>query len=260
MNTLVLIAGAVTGEVEGIRQAVENPVCSCVGQRELVSGFICKKAVQILVTGPGLLNTAQSLTAVMEHCRPQMIIQTGCAGVFRQSGLEIGDIGIAAAETDVHLGMESADGEIPEELPFALMTKEHREIRSVYPLHAEKSRAAEIFLRKAFENICRVKKGMFATVSTVTATDLRADMLYRNYCPVMENMEGAAAAYLGLFYDIPCIEIRAASNYAGKRDRENWALKPAFERCAAAVLSLLHEPDFWQEKYQNQADRNPAAS
>jgi len=245
MNEPVLIAGAVSGEAGGIRQAVENPVCSRVGNRELLSGFINGKSVQIAVTGPGLINTAQSLTAVMEHSRPRMIIQTGCAGVFRQSGLEIGDIGIAAAETDVHLGMESEERELPDELPFALMTLGDREIRSVYPLNAEKSRAAEIFLQKTFENVCRVKKGPFVTVSTITGSGQRADLLYRKYGPVMENMEGAASAYLGLLYDIPCIEIRSACNYAGKRDRKNWNLKLSFERCAAAVLSLFHAPDFF---------------
>lgn len=242
MNSPVLIAGAVAGEVEGIRQVLENPVFSTIGRRHLLSGFVSGKAVQILVTGPGMINTAQALTAVIEHFRPGMIIQTGCAGVFRQSGLEIGDIGIAVAEIDVHLGLESQTGEVPEELPFPLMTQGSAEIRNVYPLNAEKSRTAEIFVQKVFEKVCRVKKGPFVTVSTITASDRRADMLYRKHSPVMENMEGAAAAYLGLFYDIPFIEIRAASNYAGKRDRENWNLKLAFERCAAAVLSLLRAP------------------
>ncbi|MGE0086218.1 MAG: futalosine hydrolase [Desulfococcaceae bacterium] len=242
----VLIAGAVAGEVEAIRQAAENPVFSAIGRRSLLSGFICGKAVQIIVTGPGLLNTAQALTAVIEHSRPGLLIQTGCAGVFRQSGLEIGDIGIATAETDAHLGIESEEAELPEELPFALMTQESREIRNVYPLDAEKNRAAEIPVQKVFEKICRVKKGHFVTVSTITASDARADILYRKHSPVMENMEGAAAAYLGLFYDIPCIEIRSACNYAGKRERGNWNLKLAFERCATAVLSLLRDPVFLQ--------------
>lgn len=244
MKPSVLVAGAVAGELEGIRAALEHPVCCAVGRRDLLSGFICGKAVQLAVTGPGLLNTAQSLTAVIEHARPGLIIQTGCAGVFRQSGLEIGAIGIAAAETDAHLGIESQNGEPPEDLPFALMTQGEREIRNIYSLDAEKTRDAETVLQKRFENICRVKKGHFVTVSTITASDRRADMLYRKHSPVMENMEGAAAAYLGLLYNIPCIEVRSASNYAGKRDRENWNLKLAFERCADAVLSLFRDPDF----------------
>ena len=244
MNRSVLIAGAVAGELERIRHALETPVRSIVGRRHLFSGFIFGKAVQLLVTGPGLLNAAQSLTAGIEHTRPGLIIQTGCAGVFRQSGLEIGDIGIATAETDVHLGIEAASGELPEDLPFPLMTQGDREIRNVYPLDTEKSRAAEFLLQKMFEKNCRVKKGPFVTVSTITASDWRADTVYRKHSPVMENMEGAAAAYLGLFYGIPCIEIRSASNYTGKRDRENWNLKLAFERCADAVLSLLSAPGF----------------
>ncbi|MEZ4527041.1 MAG: futalosine hydrolase [Desulfobacterales bacterium] len=244
MKSSVLVAGAVDGELEGIRHALENPVSSAVGRRHLLSGFICGKPVQLLLTGPGLLNTAQSLTAVIEQTGPALIIQTGCAGVFRQSGLEIGDIGIAAAETDVHLGIESASGGLPEDLPFALMRQGDREIRSVYPLDAEKTGKAETVLQKMFEKTCRVKKGPFVTVSTITTSDERADMLYKRHCPVMENMEGAATAYLGLLYDIPCIEIRCACNYAGKRDRENWNLRLAFERCADAVLSLFRNPEF----------------
>ena len=59
----------------------------------------------------------------------------------------------------------------------------------------------------------------------------------------MEGMEGAGAAYLAIHYDIPFLEIRSASNFVGKREKESWNVPLAFERGAMAVLNLIRV--FW---------------
>jgi futalosine hydrolase len=81
--------------------------------------------------------------------------------------------------------------------------------------------------------------GPFLTVSTITATDRTARKYHHTFAPCMESMEGAGAARVAIHYRIPFLEIRSASNLAGKRDRKNWNLSLAFERSGQAVLSLL---------------------
>jgi futalosine hydrolase len=46
----------------------------------------------------------------------------------------------------------------------------------------------------------------------------------------MESMEGAAAFHVAALYDVPIIEIRAASNFVGDRDKDRWDFAVACER------------------------------
>ncbi|MBW1759854.1 MAG: hypothetical protein JRI88_06020, partial [Deltaproteobacteria bacterium] len=131
----ILIAAAVSGEVSGLMDRIERPVSSTVGGRKITAGRLEGKPVKVLITGTGIVNTVQALSAAIENSRPSLIIQTGCAGAFRNSGLKIGDIGIATQEVDIHLGIEPENEELPlEELPFPLIKKNNLDIKNFYPL------------------------------------------------------------------------------------------------------------------------------
>jgi futalosine hydrolase len=85
----------------------------------------------------------------------------------------------------------------------------------------------------------KVLTGPFVTVSTITATEERAERLFNRFRPCMENMEGVAGAYIAKHYSIPFLEIRCASNLVGKRDRASWDLATACERGAKAAIAWL---------------------
>jgi futalosine hydrolase len=93
-----------------------------------------------------------------------------------------------------------------------------------------------------------IKKGPFVTVSTITATDDRARALYARYNPVVEQMEGAAAAHISLLYGIPFVEIRGVSNMAGKRERQAWDMPRACRNCCEALVSFIKGIDLKQLK------------
>ncbi len=253
----ILIIAAVDGELAGLCQKIDNPRQSIIGNRNIISGTIGNVRVKLLVAGPGNVNTAQALTAVIESERPQLIVQTGCAGVFRQSGLAIGDVAIATEEIDIHTGLESSTGScVPDELPFALIntTKMFKnksdEFKSRYPLNDKLVNYAYQILQA--DNIflnSQVKKGPSITVSTITTTNKRADTLYENFKPCMEQMEGAAAAHIAIIYNIPFIEIRSASNFVGKRDTDSWDTDLAFKNACAAVYTFIQ--DFKLDKLNN---------
>ncbi|MBU4344067.1 MAG: futalosine hydrolase [Desulfobacteraceae bacterium] len=242
MHNHIIITAAVYEELSALINRVEKPVVSKVGGREIVSGHIVGKPVKVLVTGPGLVNAVQALTAAIEDSRPSLIIQTGCAGAFKESGLKIGDIGIATEEIDVKLGIEpeNADGPL-NELPFSLLDNHVPDIKNRYRLDNELADLAFKAIKKgnADKNIGLIK-GPFITVSTITATDMRAEKLYKQFKPCMEGMEGSGAAHLAIHYNIPFLEIRSASNMVGKRDPGAWNLALAFERGAMAVFAFIH--------------------
>ncbi|MFV9645274.1 MAG: hypothetical protein ACNYWU_05565, partial [Desulfobacterales bacterium] len=104
MYNHIIIVAAVYDELSALIDRVEKPVVSKLGGRKIVSGHIGGKSVKLLITGPGIVNAVQALTAAIEDSMPSLIIQTGCAGAFKKSGLKIGDIGIATEEIDVNLG------------------------------------------------------------------------------------------------------------------------------------------------------------
>ncbi|RZB30036.1 MAG: futalosine hydrolase [Desulfobacteraceae bacterium Eth-SRB1] len=241
MHSDIIIAAAVYEELSQLLDRVEKPVVSRVGGREIVSGRIEGKAVRLLVTGPGLVNTVQSLTAAIENFRPALIIQTGCAGAFKESGLRIGDIGIATEEIDLHLGIEPENGSLLlKDLPFSLIKRHGLNVKNRYSINNELVEIALQVVKKASgSDKVRFKKGPFITVSTITATEKRAKDIYKHFRPCIESMEGSGAAYLSLYYDIPFLEIRSVSNIVGKRDLTAWNLPLAFERGNMAVFALI---------------------
>jgi len=241
MNFDIIVSAAVEEEISKLVESIESPVFSIVGGRRITSGYIKGKPVRALITGAGTVNTVQSLTAAIENARPSLIIQTGCAGAFRESGLNVGDIGIATKEIDVQLGIEAGNDSLPlNELPFLIIKSGNINIKNRYPFDIKLVNQASETLAKVFEGkSVQIVKGSFVTVSTITATDSRAKDIYKHYSPCMEGMEGAGAAHLAIHYGIPFLEIRSASNFVGKRERESWNLPLAFERGALGVLNLI---------------------
>ena len=237
----ILILAAVDDELAGLRTKLETPSHKSFGGRSAISGSLGGQNVMILTTGPGMINAAQALTAAIESRRPALIIQTGCAGAFRESGLDIGDVAVATKEMDIQSGLEPAvDSAFPDVLPFNSLKKEGTEYKNQYPVNDKL--AAEIFeiLQSAdSKNDFHVRKGPFVTVSTITTTDQRAKALFDRFNPCMEQMEGAATAHIALLYDIPFAEIRSASNLVGKRDKSRWNLPLAVQNACIAVEAVL---------------------
>jgi futalosine hydrolase len=241
----ILIASAVAGETEAIAQAIEDGRILTIGGHHAVRGNLSGKDILLLITGPGMVNTAQALGAAIERIRPSLIIQCGCAGIFGQTTGRIGDIGIAERETDIHTGIEPLNPMdiLPTPLPFPLLETENGPVTNTYPMNKDIIAKAFTLLQNLNSDGTRVFKGPFITVSTITATDERAEKLYTAFNPIMESMEGSAAAHVALHYRIPFLEIRAASNIVGRRDRNSWNLPLSFKNNALAVMHLIKHID-----------------
>lgn len=212
-----------------------------IGGRPVFEGSIGAVHVRMVITGPGLVNTAQGLTAVVESGYPDMILMTGAAGAFARSGMNVGGIGIATEENDAHLGIETdAEGHPPAPLPFDLEVIDGVPVSHRVPMDRRLSDKATAVLKKGFRDVAvNVTQGPFVTVSTVTATDRSAESLYERFHPCMESMEGSAGAHVALHYKIPFVEIRCASNLVGKRNREAWDLGLACRRSAEAAVMWI---------------------
>lgn len=242
MNTHldILVTTAVDNEAASLLSAMPSAAALRIGGRSFFRANLDRKEVGLLITGPGMINTAQALTALIESMRPSLIVHSGCAGVFDGSGLALGDIGIATRETDIHTGLESVNPICPDPLPFSLLDGSGG-IPGRYELDTRLSEEAQTLLSEALGHRgIRMACGPFITVSTITTSDQRARELEAAHAPIMEAMEGAAAAHLARFYRIPLLEIRCAANRVGRRDKAAWNLPLAFDHCGLALRHLIH--------------------
>lgn len=246
-----LIIGAVPDEIYPLAAFLKNAAEIKIGGRHAFHGKLADRDVIALITGPGLVNVAQALTAAIEKLGPAMVIQTGCGGAYRTSKLAIGDLGIAYEEIYLHLGLERRHSlhlsekkslntfELPEALPFPVMVKGGFEYKNRYLLDKRLTRWAFELLNRLLKSSVRIAGGPFVTVSTITATERKALLICQHFKPCIESMEGSGAAHICLFYDMPFLEIRGVSNYAGKRNRSEWNLPIAFETSAKAVKLII---------------------
>ena len=204
----------------------------------LISGKIYHKTYDLVITGPGVFNAAHALTVYLEKSHPALVLQSGIAGIFRQTGGNIGDIGIATREHYIHTGIQSDRLEnLP--LPFDLIDACPLTRKGIYLFEKDRvDHTHEILSRSLSSNKINIIKGPFITVSTLTSSLRQVDTLYSTFSPVMEAMEGAACAHVAARYDIPFIEVRAASNYVGERDKSKWDIGLAAKHLGLACERL----------------------
>lgn len=82
-------------------------------------------------------------------------------------------------------------------------------------------------------------RGVFITVSGITATKSRGEMLRSRWNGLCENMEGAAVARVCREFHLPCAELRCISNYVLDRDPSKWQLADACQKAAVTAAQLI---------------------
>lgn len=193
------------------------------------------------ITGIGSVNTASRLTRFIERVDPDLVIQAGIAGTFRDSGLGIGDVAVADREVYIHAGVENPASSYPlDPLPFPLVEGRKETCKGVFHPDPDFSETAQKSAENAlFDAGVKVKKGVFITVSTITASSETERLLYNRFAPLAESMEGAAAAQTANLYGIPFVEIRAVSNFVGIRDKSRWNIPKACRNACSACAEVI---------------------
>jgi futalosine hydrolase len=191
-----------------------------------------------LVTGVGPMETALRLTRFLSEADQGVhaIVDFGIGGAYLQPGGQpqpklldiclaeqevVGDLGICLQD-----GVEYLDRSLTGDLTFQLDPG----LLGV---------GRKILVEAGEPCFC----GMFVTVNAITATRARGSMLQHRWQGVCENMEGAAVARVCREFAIPCLELRAISNYVEDRKPENWRLREAClkaAQCAALIIKGMY--------------------
>jgi len=171
--------------------------------------------VQVQITQIGSTATAYALTRALANGHPSLVLQAGIGGSFKPNyppgslaliGEEvIADLGAVeqGALTDIFdMGFAASDGH-----PF-------RQRMLVNPWKERFGGFALDFVRGA-------------TVNSISASPPQIKVIAEKYDPVIESMEGAALHYVCLMEQVPFLQLRAVSNFAGERNKANWNIRDA---------------------------------
>jgi futalosine hydrolase len=195
----------------------------------------------VAVTGVGVPHTLLRLMPLLERLQPALVVNIGIAGAYphcdpvraapsaeaaSQTGdveLRIGQVVIGSSEVFADLGMEIPDEERFRPLgafPFADPL-----LRAPLPLHVPD-----------WVSATGVTVARGATVNACTGTLATGALRRRLFTAEFESMEGAAVALACREKNIPCMEVRAISNRAARRE-----LRPENIRLALDALRVFWE-------------------
>ena len=214
------------------------------GSQSVVAGKLADRDILLCVGGMGKVNAAHAATLLLTHFLPEALLIFGVGGAYPSSGAAVGDIALAKEEIAGDEGVLTVDGfKDIEYIGLPLLTTATSVIYTTY--HASESllnQTKNVLVLQREAGAVRV--GPFVTLSTCTGTAARARELEDRYHGLCENMEGAAAAQVALYHNVPWLEVRGISNLVEDRDLKKWNIPKAAEAAQRAVMHILQE---WQQ-------------
>lgn len=220
MRTLIVVA--TQPEVEPLMQALGMQKSD-----EAENLFVPRHAsvanCSVLVTGAGMVPTAFALGQHLPRNVYNLVVNLGIAGSFDRN-IQLGDVAEITKDTFAELGAEDDNRFINiEQLGFG----------------------AGIFSPTSslghFTQKLKLPKVSAITVNTVHGNEASIAKVAERLSPQLESMEGAAFFYACHTLKVPCIQIRAVSNYVEKRNRDSWEIGLAVKNLNTFALDLIRE-------------------
>ncbi len=183
------------------------------------------KDFDLLLTGIGAVNTTFFLTQVLASISYSLVINAGIAGSLSEQ-LEIGEVVNVVEEEFSDLGIESENEFLSlfdsgfiksDEFPY-----ENRVLKS------DASHLAPFLPRV---------KGV--TVNTSHGRESSIRELKQRISAGVETMEGAAVFFVCRYLGIPCLQVRAISNYVAPRSLARWDIPLALENLKNILMKVL---------------------
>ncbi|MDB5002143.1 MAG: Futalosine hydrolase [Mucilaginibacter sp.] len=175
----------------------------------------------VLITGAGMVPTAFALGRHLPHNVYNLIINLGIAGSFDRN-IKLGDVLEITQDTQAELGAEDDTRFISIE---------------------QLGLGAGIFNPTSslshFTKTINPQKATAITVNTVHGNETTITAVTARLNPQLESMEGAAFFYACRELKVPCVQIRAVSNYVEKRNRDNWQIGLAVKNLNTFALDLI---------------------
>ncbi|NJD90823.1 MAG: futalosine hydrolase [Geobacter sp.] len=200
------------------------------------------REVFLATTGIGKVNAAIVTALLLDKLKPGFLINTGCGGAYRGSGLNVGDLAIATVEIYGDEGVLTVDGwHTLEIIGIPSVERKGNRYSNEFPLSMQ---AAEKVFHLAASLGLPIRRGKFITVSTCSGTLHRGEELEKRFGGICENMEGAASAHAAILFDTPFLELRGISNMVEDRDISRWDIPRAVEMAQRFLARCLERSLF----------------
>jgi futalosine hydrolase len=210
----ILVVAATSLEVESLKSEAEN---------QSQESRVKSQDIEFLITGVGMVATAFSLGNYFATHQYDLAVNLGIAGSFDRS-IALGEVVEVVEDRFSELGAEDDEAFLTiDEMGFG---------ESIFNSTASLS---------DFEKTIAPKQVNAVTVNTVHGNEMSIKKLANRVHPQLESMEGAAFFYACKQAGVPCLQIRAVSNYVEKRNRNNWQIGLAIKNLNSFAVEFLQE-------------------
>jgi futalosine hydrolase len=218
----ILIVAATQGEVQPLMDALGMQK-SDEADNLFVPRHISVANCSVLITGAGMVPTAFALGKHLPLNVYNLVINLGVAGSFDRN-IQLGDVLEITKDTLSELGAED-DARFISIEQLGLGAGIFNPTSSI-----------DHFTKNVI-----TKKATAITVNTVHGNEDSIATIADRFSPQLESMEGAAFFYACHQLKVPCVQIRAVSNYVEKRNRDNWQIGLAVKNLNTFALDLIKE-------------------
>ena len=183
--------------------------------------------IEILVTGVGMLATSFALGRAFAVAKYDLAINIGIAGSFDRE-IELGEV------------VEVTQDQFSEEI-----IEDGEELKTYSEIGLRKKDDfpfTDGLLYSSFQiphSILKKVNGI--TVNTVHGNEANIQAIEKRLSPQTESMEGAAFLFACNSSNVPCLQLRAISNYVEKRNRANWKIELALNNLAKEFKTILKQ-------------------
>ncbi|MDR2445104.1 MAG: 5'-methylthioadenosine/adenosylhomocysteine nucleosidase [Spirochaetaceae bacterium] len=214
---MIGIIGAMEEEITILQNLIQNRVAEKTGPFEYFTGSLEDKQVVLLRCGIGKVNAAIGTTLLINRFKPELVINTGCAGGVNPAGLtpvlNFGDVVVSSALVyhDVDISpFGYAAGQVPG-MKDAFFHVDESVIR--IGLRAINELKDEGILPASLNHV----EGLVGSGDVFVCDAARVGEIVKLFPAVRAvEMEGAAIAHACSLFAVPCLVIRAMSDIAGE--------------------------------------------
>ncbi|MFC6170571.1 5'-methylthioadenosine/adenosylhomocysteine nucleosidase [Lapidilactobacillus mulanensis] len=224
------IIGAMNEEVKILKNKMINTESKMIANSDFCIGYIDGVEIILVQSGIGKVQAAIAATILSEKYHPDMIINTGSAGVIGKN-LTIGDIVISKelAYHDVDAtAFGYAYGQLPQQVKRFSANKK---------LIAQVEKAANKFSLKT-------RVGLIVSGDQFIASEKQKYNILKHFPDALASeMEGTAIAQVALQFEIPFVVIRAMSDVGDEKAGVSFDdfIIEAGKRSALMVIQLIQE-------------------
>lgn len=213
----ILFVAATEFEVESLLGRADSGAKS----REKTHYSLLSTHYSVLITGVGMVATAFALGRELAANQYDLAINLGIAGSFDRD-IALGDIVEITEDTIAELGAEDDETFLPiSQMGFG---------ESAFTASKQLS---DIYAGPG------LKQASAITVNTVHGNEASIKKIQQRLNVQMESMEGAAFFFACREAGVPCLQIRAVSNYVEKRNRDAWQIGLAVKNLNTFAVGLL---------------------